>query len=349
MGRKGITLEDVSHAAESLRNEGQQPTVDRVREFLGTGSKTTITPLLRLWRQQQTESVDLSELPEGISKAVVALHKQLHSVAQQRIDNNEEKLDQERTRWSETLGELRQSLLEEQAKSKTLEEKLQATEEREIGLHKSLQAHQVQLARAETQRDAALDENNKLQTLQLTQQQELGSLREQFEHYQERASEERQREREEFHRSRLQLEDNINNQRRSLEQASSLNTHLQQELSSYRSQQEELHQRQTEQAATIEKLKTQNGSLSEKLTASTGIQKELSKQVTDLQDDIKKAHIEIAATRASNAQKTDQTRLLTEQFQAKQHEAEQLVASKLRLEFQLEGLQKQIRDIRAEK
>lgn len=53
MARIGVTFLDVSKAAEALRAHGQEPTVDRVREHLGTGSKSTIAPLLKRWREQQ--------------------------------------------------------------------------------------------------------------------------------------------------------------------------------------------------------------------------------------------------------------------------------------------------------
>ena len=46
MARAGVTYHDVAKAAEAIKSQRQEPTVDRVREHLGTGSKSTIAPLL---------------------------------------------------------------------------------------------------------------------------------------------------------------------------------------------------------------------------------------------------------------------------------------------------------------
>lgn len=344
MGRRGITLEDVSSAAETLRDEGQTPTVDRVREFLGTGSKSTITPLLRQWRRQQSESVDLSELPEEISRAVVALHKQLQSVAQQRIDNNEDKLNQERTRWSESLDTLKQTASEQQSTMQTLEQSLKAAEEREQSLSRSLQAHQVQLAKAETQRDAALQESGKLQDLYTHQQQELTALREQFEHYQQRAAEERHREREEFLLTRQQLEDSLHRLQGMLTEANAQNASSQQVLAQYRSKQDDLHQQQLEHTALIEQLKSHNQSLAQQLNSSEVATTSLQEQNNHLQQQLNQIHAELAAVSASRQQQTEQLQSLNEQIKQERKENQTLITSHARLEAELAVMQHQKQD-----
>lgn len=47
MARAGVTYHLVAKAAATIKTQGQEPTVDRVREYLGTGSKSTIAPLLK--------------------------------------------------------------------------------------------------------------------------------------------------------------------------------------------------------------------------------------------------------------------------------------------------------------
>lgn len=51
MARVGITFEQVAAAADGLVGEGQQPTIQAVRERLGTGSPNTIHRHLTDWRQ----------------------------------------------------------------------------------------------------------------------------------------------------------------------------------------------------------------------------------------------------------------------------------------------------------
>lgn len=58
MARAGVTYHDVVKAAEAIKSQRQEPTVDRVREHLGTGSKSTIAPLLKRWRSDNGEAAD---------------------------------------------------------------------------------------------------------------------------------------------------------------------------------------------------------------------------------------------------------------------------------------------------
>lgn len=61
MGRSGISYLDVAQAAHELQEKGLNPTVDRVREVLGTGSKSTIVPHLKHWKSQQPSNIQLGQ------------------------------------------------------------------------------------------------------------------------------------------------------------------------------------------------------------------------------------------------------------------------------------------------
>lgn len=53
MRRVGVNLESVMEAAETIQSQGENPTIDRVRAFLGdTGSNTTIAKYMQVWRNQ---------------------------------------------------------------------------------------------------------------------------------------------------------------------------------------------------------------------------------------------------------------------------------------------------------
>mgnify|MGYP006413176901 FL=1 len=56
MARIGVTYVDIAKAAEIIKSQNQEPTVDRVRQHLGTGSKSTIAPLLKRWRSDNNAS-----------------------------------------------------------------------------------------------------------------------------------------------------------------------------------------------------------------------------------------------------------------------------------------------------
>lgn len=57
MSRLGITFEEVAEAAFTIHNNGETPTIDKVRAYLGgTGSNTTISKYLNAWRQETPPS-----------------------------------------------------------------------------------------------------------------------------------------------------------------------------------------------------------------------------------------------------------------------------------------------------
>src|SRR5690606_29317476 len=86
MARAGVTYHDVVKAAATIKTQGQEPTVDRVREHLGTGSKSTIAPLLKRWRSKKGEATDHSGLPNDLVEVVKSLHDRLQQAADDRIE-----------------------------------------------------------------------------------------------------------------------------------------------------------------------------------------------------------------------------------------------------------------------
>lgn len=71
MARSGIRYEDVKDAAETLLSRGLSPTIQRVREVLGTGSNTTISEHLKHWQQRLAET-PLAILPPAVPEVVMA-------------------------------------------------------------------------------------------------------------------------------------------------------------------------------------------------------------------------------------------------------------------------------------
>ena|GEM_PF-2130176 len=77
MIRKGISYEDVIQAADTLRAQGETPTIERIRHILGgTGSNTTISKYLNEWRQQTTR-MQATTPPDTVQTAVQRVWQQL--------------------------------------------------------------------------------------------------------------------------------------------------------------------------------------------------------------------------------------------------------------------------------
>ena len=62
---KGITQQEVSTAADMLVAAGEKPTVEKVRQTLGTGSPNTVLRMMETWRDQLAQRLgDVLKLPE---------------------------------------------------------------------------------------------------------------------------------------------------------------------------------------------------------------------------------------------------------------------------------------------
>ncbi|MDW2981748.1 DNA-binding protein [Rhodanobacter sp. KK11] len=62
---RGITQDQVNAAADAILGAGENPTVEKVRAELGTGSPNTVTRMLDVWRGQLGERLrQLSALPD---------------------------------------------------------------------------------------------------------------------------------------------------------------------------------------------------------------------------------------------------------------------------------------------
>src|SRR5450755_4798373 len=78
---RGVTSSDVERAADALLRGGQRPTIDKIREKLGTGSPNTINPLLDTWWKKLSARLDagpaaLHRLPESVAHVAEALWMQ---------------------------------------------------------------------------------------------------------------------------------------------------------------------------------------------------------------------------------------------------------------------------------
>jgi len=75
--RRGITQEQVNAAADVILGAGENPTVEKIRAALGTGSPNTVTRMLDAWRNRLGERLrEMSELPDvpgAVGQAMVEL------------------------------------------------------------------------------------------------------------------------------------------------------------------------------------------------------------------------------------------------------------------------------------
>lgn len=168
MARSGIRYEEVQNAAETLLGRGLNPTIQRVRELLGTGSNTTISEHLRNWQQQMAaapRAVLPPAMPETVATAVDTFWKtavqhaetafEAHRLAaEQAVAAAEQARDEaaaEQARWQTAARELQQELDSSRASARSLADRLLVEQERRASAELAVQAAEQRIqAAAET-------------------------------------------------------------------------------------------------------------------------------------------------------------------------------------------------------
>jgi len=147
MARHGIDYESVKQAASKLLIKGISPSVQKIRELLGTGSNTTIAEHLKFWREQQALK-KIHHLPATIPNELVTVIETLWQTAMERaekqmedtknsLDAHEKALRQEKILLNEKIVELNKrheelsnKLDEEILNNKAVQTKLTVAEEK---------------------------------------------------------------------------------------------------------------------------------------------------------------------------------------------------------------------------
>ncbi len=209
MARAGINFIDVTKAAQAIQDKGHNPTVDRVLAHLGTGSKSTIAPLLKQWKTEQGQVVDASGLSDDILKAVKGIHDRLHQSAEVKI---EQAMTDSQAQISKTKDKLAVATAQiEQLKkdNNQLKIQLELDKTENIELRNRLETEHIVVARLTSDNEALATQLDQAKTDINEQKQETRHIRENFEHYQTQAAEDRKLEREQYQSNKQQLEQRI--------------------------------------------------------------------------------------------------------------------------------------------
>jgi hypothetical protein len=126
---KTLTDNLIIEICEKLQSEGVNPTQNAVREALGGGSFATIAPVIKKWREQQTENAELTTvaIPESVQTALSQLGgnlwKSAMSEAESRMTSERDamavardELDKERSDYTDAIA-----ILEKESVQKDIE------------------------------------------------------------------------------------------------------------------------------------------------------------------------------------------------------------------------------------
>ncbi|ARU56832.1 chromosome segregation ATPases-like [Oleiphilus messinensis] len=203
MARIGVTFDDIAQAADLIETQGEKPTVDRVREVLGTGSKSTIAPLLKRWHAEKANIPDVSEIPKPLLDALKTVYQQTHDLATARVDEAQLVFDEKQKAANNAVVMAQQELATHRDEIIKLKAEISSLTTENNQLKEQQQEDQILITKLETEKAAALNQTLALNTRIKEYKSEIHDIRSSVEHYQERVVQEREYEREQ-HRINLQ-------------------------------------------------------------------------------------------------------------------------------------------------
>jgi hypothetical protein len=184
MSRPGITYQEVANAAIQLQGKNEHPTVDRVREILKTGSKSTIARYLKEWKLKAGHVTGSDGISQELISIVKGLWERLKTEADQKIMQHQQESNH-------AIDEARQAFIQEQKHNIDLQTQLHQREE-QLHQEKHLSATLHQSLEEENRCNAKLSERNDRLTQQLNDKkseaerlhQLLSHVQNNLEHYQ---------------------------------------------------------------------------------------------------------------------------------------------------------------------
>ncbi len=145
MARPGITFDDVRDTALALLARGVNPSIQRVREQLGTGSNSTIAEHLKRW-QHELEQTPRVALPATVPEAVMGAVERFWQVASEQADSayyaREQAMKQQLAAAEQSCEQARNAARLAQDEAAVLVIGLQEAERHAAGLQQQLMAEQ---------------------------------------------------------------------------------------------------------------------------------------------------------------------------------------------------------------
>jgi len=202
MARSGVTYTEVAKAAEKVKQQGFEPTVDRVREKLGTGSKSTIGPHLRQWKSANLGEGSISGLPNDLLRTVKSLHESIQGDA-------ELKINEITTELNAVIGDLRTKLTAAQEQNGELASNNEQLTQQNQELSDQLKIANQNNLTYQLKQEQLEQDVTRLTSELVDEKEGTKQLQAHIEHYQEKTAEDRQQERKQHQSAQQQSQNHI--------------------------------------------------------------------------------------------------------------------------------------------
>ena len=129
MARPGITYKDVAKACEQIIDEGGRPTINGVKNTLGTGSPNNISVHLREWRAvHQPKNENNRILPDNVIATITNEIERCVNAEKLALEETLAELEKEHAQVNQHCDKLDEALLEEQENTAKARAQLQASD-----------------------------------------------------------------------------------------------------------------------------------------------------------------------------------------------------------------------------
>ncbi len=164
MARQGISKNQVHEAAAALRDEGIAPTVQAVRDRIGSGSFSTISGHLAEWKAENIAQgpADIPPMPDKVQGAFQQIWATAARSGQEAVETERQALeamrremDKERAEMGAEIRHLESALEEASGRADRTEKALSAAQEAGAGKDQQITQLQIDNARLDERVKAA--------------------------------------------------------------------------------------------------------------------------------------------------------------------------------------------------
>lgn len=195
MTRPGVTYLDVANIAQQLIASGHEPTIERIRSQLKTGSNTTIGTHLRTWRTKQDPLQQLAtkeKIPEELIILLKGLWERVMAQSEVQIETIKIETKQELSQQKQMIEQLQQTNAQLQQSEVRLKHTADGLLQEKTALELIINKSQVEAAALQAKHDGLMqqlaDKQTRIDELNKQNKQVQANL----EHYQAASLEQRQ-------------------------------------------------------------------------------------------------------------------------------------------------------------
>jgi chromosome segregation ATPase len=128
MSRPGVTYQTIKQTANKLLSQGVAPSVQKIRELLGTGSNSTIATHLKLWREEYAQK-NIHHLPASMPEELIASIEVLWQTAmehaEKQLSAHKQSLDDSHSVIQQAQQEAEKAVLEMKEKLAEISDRLE--------------------------------------------------------------------------------------------------------------------------------------------------------------------------------------------------------------------------------